>query len=63
MERYTLRVAKTSTFLLDVEVKAESEEEAIDKAQEEAKHHDFSDGLKKDDIYDVCFVLEVREDD
>ena len=54
--KYTVSVARTSVRLRDIEVEAESEEAAVDKALDVAGNYNFNDGQDLGVEYDVHFV-------
>ena len=55
MKKYTVPVARIGYSMMDIEVEAENEEEAIEKAIEEAGNHVFSEhssDYEADDAYE-----------
>ena len=59
--KYKVLVGRKEEYLLELEVEAASEEEAMDKAVEESVDHDFHDGKALDAEYDVHSITMCME--
>ena len=60
MKKYNVRVSRTITQHLVIEIEAENDAEAADKAVDQAGNLDFNNGSTSEPIYDVDEIEELE---
>jgi hypothetical protein len=60
MKKFNVRVSRTIAQHLVIEIEAENDAEAIDKALNQAGGRDFNDGSTSEPIYDVDEIEELE---